>query len=92
MLFAGQPVTDEDLAGLPADADLVAVANISPTDVFVEVRRAVRELWPAFGEEETFEEGIDDAMAEFQEKFCFSLEDDLLASLGDTWVLSSAAS
>ncbi|MCK4602358.1 MAG: hypothetical protein KAU28_07815, partial [Phycisphaerae bacterium] len=51
MLFAGQPITDEDLAGLPGDADLVAVANLSPTDVLAEVRRSMREIWPAFGEE-----------------------------------------
>jgi len=92
MLFAGQPITDEDLAGLPADADLVAVANISPTDVLAEVRRSVAELWPALGKEGTFEESFDESMAEFQEEFGLSFEDDVIASLGDTWVLSSAAS
>lgn len=92
MLFAGQPITDADLAGIPADADLVSVANISPADALAEARRAMRELQPDAPEGQSFEASFDELLLSFPEQLGFSLEDDLLASLGDTWVISSAAS
>ncbi len=92
MLFAGQPITDADLAGIPADADFVSVANISLADVLAEVRRAMRELQPDAPQGQGFEASFDEILLSLQEQFGFSLEDDLLASLGDTWVISSAAS
>jgi len=60
--------------------------------VLAEVRRSLREIWPALGQGESFEDRYEQSMAEFQEELGCSLEDDVLASLGDTWVLSSAAS
>ncbi len=92
MPFAGQPITDEDLAHVPADADFVAVVNISPVELLADARRGAGEITiPAPGGS-SFEEAFDEAMMALQEQFGFSLEDDLLGSLGDTWVISSAAS
>jgi len=92
MLLAGKAITDADLAGVPADADLLAVANISPTEVMVELRRAIDVLDPAGQEGESLADEFEKTLVEFEEQFGFSLENDLLASLGDTWTVCSAAS
>lgn len=92
--FAGAPLTKADLAGIPADADFAIAGNVSPTAVMKEIRR-IAALWD---EKKTakassrIETMLNAAMDEFYDTLGISFETDLLASLGDTWVLSSAQS
>ena len=86
MLFAGGKLTDADLASVPADATFFGAAKISPQKVFDEIRRIIRIVDPA--EEEDFLEGI----KSIEDGLGVSVTGDILPSVGDTWVLSSAPS
>ncbi len=86
MPFAGAALTDADLSGLPADADLAAAVKVSPSELYREFRRIVREIDTGADEE------LAEAIADFENNVQISLEKDLLAALGDTWVISSAPS
>ena len=84
--FAGKALTDADLAHVPADADIVLAYNISAARAWKELRRIVRRFDPSA--EQEMREGL----GQLGTLFGVSLEDDILANLGDTWVVSSAAS
>ncbi|MCD4825157.1 MAG: DUF3352 domain-containing protein [Phycisphaerae bacterium] len=86
MPFAGAPLTDADLAAVPADADFVLAGNVSPKALFAEFRRAFGQINPSY------EKIFTCVLAAWDKKMGVSIETDLLAALGDTWVLSSAAS
>ena len=86
MPFAGKPLTDGDLTDVPADADFVAAANLSVADLLKEVVRVAKEIDP----EEAAK--IERQLQELVIPPGVSVTDDLVASLGDTWVLSSARS
>jgi prepilin-type processing-associated H-X9-DG protein len=86
-LLAGAELTDEDLAAVPADADFVCAANVSAAEAYVELRRAVRENGGPEAEEQMLE-----AVGQFEQSMGVSLTDDVLAPLGDTWVMASAPS
>jgi len=86
MPLAGTPLAETDLAAVPADADLLAAVKLSPEAAYAELRRAVKAINP----------NVDEQMAKdlgnIEEEIGLSLRRDVLGSLGDTWVLSSAAS
>ena len=86
MPLAGAPLTDADLAGVPQDADLLAAVKLSPGAAYDELRRVIKILEPRADEEMAKEIG------NIEDDFGLSLRRDILASLGDTWVLSSAPS
>lgn len=86
MPLAGKPLTDADLAAVPHDALLAVAANLSPSELFGEFRRVLKSLEPSA--EEEFMEGL----AAMEQDLGLSVENELLAGLGDTWVLSSAPS
>lgn len=86
MPFAGKPLTDADLAGVPADADFLAAVNLSVADLLKEVVRVVKELDPEKGRQ------IEQQLKSVTLPPDVSVVDDLIASLGETWVLSSARS
>jgi len=85
-LFDGKPLTKADLSHVPADADFVCAANVSPARVWNEIRTAVRSAEPR-AEQEMLE-----GMAQIEKVLGLSIEKDILGTMGDTWVVSSAAS
>ena len=85
--LAGQVLTPADLEGLPADADYVAAARISAKSTLAEVRNLVQLLAEPRDAEE-----FDAKWAKLEKRLGFSVADDLLEHLGDTWTISSAAS
>jgi len=82
----GTALSEEALAGVPADADYVAAFNLAPDAAYNELRRVVKEIDPDADKE------FADAVAEFEKEVGLSLTKDILANLGETWVISSAAS
>jgi len=86
MLLAGPPIAEADLAGVPADADWLAVAKVSPGAVYAELRRAVEAVDARAAAE------LDEAVAEAGKELGVSIPADVLAPLGDTWVLCGAPS
>lgn len=86
MAFAGKPLTDADLAHVPADADIVLAYNISASRAWKELRKIVR------GFDAEAEQEMREGFGQMGSMFGVSLEDDILGNLGDTWVVSSAVS
>ena len=86
MPLAGAKVTEADLADVPADADFVLAVKLSPQAAYAELRRVLKQIDPALDAE--FQEGLAAAESELK----VSVYKDLLAPLGDSWVLSSAPS
>lgn len=86
MPFAGKALTDADLAHVPADADFAAAANVSAAALWKEIRAVVRAIEPS-AEAEMLQ-----GLAQAEKAVGLSLEKDLLANMGDTYVISSAAS
>ena len=82
-LFAGRPITTDDLAGLNASAEFVAVAKVSPAEIYKEVRSGAKLMNP------DYEAVFDGFQMTFQAMTGVSVIGQLLPSLGDTWVLSS---
>jgi len=86
MPFAGKALTGADLAHVPADADFAAAANVSGAALWKEIRAVVRAIEPS-AEAEMLQ-----GLAQVEQMLGLSLEKDLLAHMGDTCVISSAAS
>jgi len=84
--LAGRAIGPSDLDFVPADADVVVAANINPSDVLAEIRRIANAIEPRAGKE------LDRGIAEINRELGISLEDDLLAHVGDQWTLVSAPS
>ncbi len=82
-VFAGKPISADDLAGLNASAEFAAVAKVSLADLYSEVRSGAKLMDP------NYEAAIDGFQAMFQMTTGVSLIGDLLPSLGDTWIISS---
>lgn len=82
-LAGGAPVADKDLADVPADADAVAVCNVSASQVFKYLTGLAGAATGGSAEEQL--KGVEDEIG-------ISIEKDVLGSLGDTWVLASAPS
>ena len=85
--LAGQVLGPQDLEGLPADADYVAAARVSAKSSFAELRNLFK-LVADPGDAKEF----DEKWAKLEKRLGFSVADDLLEHLGDTWTISSAAS
>ena len=85
-LFDGRPLTKADLSHVPADADFVYAANVSPSRLWREIRTAVRSAEPKA------EQQMVQGMAQIEKVLGLSIEKDILGNIGQTWVVSSAAS
>lgn len=81
-----KPLTDADLAKLPADADFACVSQFSALDMLKEVRKMTRNH-SGFAAK-AFEDGLD----KIEKETGINLQKDILANLGETWSLSSAVS
>ncbi len=86
MPFAGKPLTEADLAGVPADADMMLAANCPMQAMLAELRRVLGATEPRALAD------FNEALGELDETLGTSVEKNILASLGDTFVLTSAAS
>ena len=86
LALAGKPLTEADLATIPADAIGAAAVNLSPKDAYDELRKAVRTIDP------NAEKEIVSQLDEIGKQMGVSIADDVLANLGDTWVFASAPS
>ncbi len=86
LLYAGAPILDSDLEGVPDDTLFAQAANVSPLAVYEETRRALRALDP------NTDRQLQGMLQGISEELGVSVTDDLLAHLGDTWVLASAPS
>ena len=86
MLLAGKPLARGDLSHVPADADFVCAANVSPSAVWREIRAGVKSVNPQA------EQGMMQGVAKLEKMLGLSLKQDILGNMGDTWVVSSASS
>ncbi|MBI5723225.1 MAG: hypothetical protein HZA50_04655 [Planctomycetes bacterium] len=86
MPFAGQPITEADLACAPDDADFLLAFRLSPDAAFTEFRRVLRLI------DAQADKNLAHGMAELESDLGISIDKDLLASLGDTWTLCEAQS
>ncbi len=94
--LSGAPLSDADLAMVPADADFLFAGNLSLSALLDEVRRGAKRIDAAPVAAESPKphaaKSLDAALTELDEALGLSVEKDLLASLGQTWVLYSAPS
>jgi type II secretory pathway pseudopilin PulG len=81
-----KPLTDADLAKLPADSDLACVSQFSAVDMLKEIRKMTRNHSGFTAK--VFEDGLE----KIQTETGINLQKDILANLGETWSLSSAVS
>ncbi len=86
MPLSGAPLAPEALAGVPADADVVASARLDVGKLVGEFNSVVA------GFEPESVARIDAALAGAGKQFALNIEKDLLANLGDQWTLYSAES
>ena len=92
MLYGGEPLTDADLAMVPADADYFSVFQMQPGAIYDEVMRLLQEMPFPPDEETPYQTFTQEILPELEENLGFALEEDLLDSLGGHWVLCSAPS
>lgn len=85
-LLDGAELANSDLAAVPADADYVWAGNISAESAYAELRSCLAEYDADAAAEMT------EAIEQFEQEMELSLQADLLAPMGDTWVLASAPS
>ena len=85
-LAAGRPLTDADMAPVPADADYAVAANLRMEQVLDVIRDIV-----AAGDPDAARE-MNEQIAEAERRLGISFEKDLFDALGDTWVFSTAES
>ena len=86
MLLAGKPLGAKALEGVPADADMVVVGNLSVADVVAEVKRVAAAIEPRAVKQ------IEAVLAGAGDTVGLDIEKDILAHLGDQWTLVSAPS
>ena len=86
LLMAGGPLPANALAGVPADADVVMTGRMDLSKVLNEFRNAAVQFDPKAAEQ------IDAALAEFGKAIESDVEKDLLAHLGDQWLICHAES
>lgn len=84
--FDGAPLTEADLARIPADADVAIVVNADPKRIFTQIQRA------AGLEGKEAEAELEANIIAIEKSFNLSLDEEVLAALGDTWTLSMADS
>lgn len=83
-LWDQQPLRRSDLAVIPANAYWGSACNFDLLKLWEEMRRVAVTLNP------DAEQDIEEGLAEAREELGFHVIDELLASLGDTWVLYDA--
>lgn len=86
MPLAGGELTDADLASVPVDADFFVAGKASPKALYAELRRVIAAIDKQTDEKFTHE------LARAEDELGMSLEKDILAPIGDAWLVSSAAS
>ncbi len=84
-LLAGTPLKESDYQNVPTDADFFLAANLSPA-------RLLREIKSAAGVIAEDPNALKPILSKVDGLLGVSVEKDIAASLGDTWVLSSASS
>ena len=84
--LAGGALAEADLAGAPADADVVAAIKLPPEAAYAQLRQILNAVQPEADDE------LVGALAALEKRRGVSLTKDVLPSLGDTWVLTSAPS
>ncbi len=83
MPFAGKPLADSDLSHVPADAVFAAAINM-------QAEKLLDEFLARLPENKV--KGARKGLAKASERFGVDLRKDILANLGDTWVIASADS
>ena len=86
MPLANATLTEADLAAIPADADFAVALKLSPSDVYAELRRVIKQIDP--DADKQFARNI----GQMENALKISLQQDVLDSLGDSWTLSMADS
>jgi hypothetical protein len=84
--FSQPALSEADLAGVPKDALFAVAANVSPADLYAELRRVVGLIDPQT------DEMIAGVIKNLETTLEADLEKDILAALSDTWIISSAPS
>lgn len=84
--LTGATLSDADLAHVPGDVDMAVAINLSPKVLYDEIRRMARQIDP------NADRMIAGEIAAVEQHLEMSLENDVLASLGDTWVYSVSPS
>lgn len=84
VLVAGRGMKAEDLQGVPADADFVSAFSLSLPGIYEELEKILMET----GQKPVLDSAVERLETELQ----MSLKDDILASLGDVWVIYDAPS
>ncbi len=84
--FDGASLTEADLQTIPGDADVAVVVNADPKRIWEQIQRMA-----TVGGAEAAADFAANRMA-MEKTFNLSLDEDVLAALGDTWTLSMADS
>ncbi len=85
-LAAGRGIKSNDLAHIPADADLATVVSISLPKILEEVRTIVNQADPRSGEQ------FEMVISQLETELGLKLEDDIFAAFGDVWTLYDSPS
>lgn len=86
LALAGKPLSDADLATLPADSLYACAINLSPKDAYDELRRVVGAISPQADQQ------LARGLAQVDKMLGLSIVEDVLANLGDTWTFATAPS
>ncbi len=84
MSLSGATLSEADLAVIPADAIVAGAIKLAPISALDEAKKVAEAIWPSSSMI------IDAILASWTERVGVSVENDLLGSLGDTWILASA--
>ncbi|HDZ21398.1 hypothetical protein LCGC14_0333650 [marine sediment metagenome] len=90
-IYTGDPITEADLADVPADADYVSIMKLPIEKVYDELLRR-SEAFPSMPDGEKPSEAITEQLAMMETMLGFSIREDLLGAVGQTWMMVSAPS
>jgi len=85
-VLAGKPLAADALAGVPADAMVVAAVNLDPARLLAEIKSAVAKIDPDAGKQ------LDAQLEMISKELEVDVERELLVHMGDQWTLCSAPS
>ncbi|MHC4985258.1 MAG: hypothetical protein ACYTFO_03790, partial [Planctomycetota bacterium] len=91
-LYDGRPLTDDDLTMVPADADYFSAFHLAPAAVYDEAMRVLHQMPTPQDEQALYDTYMTEILPEIEAELGFALEEDLLDTFGDRWVLCSAPS
>jgi len=86
MPLAGAPLTDADLGRAPQDTDFLGAFRLSAEALWAEIKKAAGLIDPKLAD------GLIGTAGDLEEKIGISIDDDILAALGDTVLVASAPS